>query len=91
MLIQTLLMLWERLILAIFGILPQVSLADIPYIGDEIQGTLIAMMTTWNAVMVTVPYLTIVWNLFIWGVIPFEIGLIVLKFFLGSRTPQNIN
>lgn len=78
----------------LIGYIPYIGnarLDDIPYIGDSIVNTLTTVALTINAFIETVPYFEIVWNLFLFGVIPLEIGLIVLRFFLGNRTPQATN
>lgn len=74
----------------LLGSLPTATLATIPYIGDDIQSILITMIQTWNAVLETIPYLQIVWNLALWA-IAFELMLIGIKFIFGSRTPIATN
>jgi len=71
----------------LFSIMPVATIADIPVIGETITSIMVFAVTHWNSVIDTFPYFDIVWTLFLYIVIPFEIGLIVLKFFLGSRTP----
>ena len=71
----------------IFWIIPTVTLASIPVFGQPIVDILTSMIQMWNAFMVTFPYAQTAWHLVLWVIIPFEIGLLVLKFFLGHRTP----
>jgi hypothetical protein len=73
----------------IFMIIPTVTLASIPVFGQPITDILTSMIHMWNAFMVTFPYAQTAWHLILWVIIPFEIGLLVLKFFLGHRTPVN--
>jgi len=75
----------------IFSFVGSVTIADIPQIGTTISNGLLTMVTTWNAIIETVPYLEIVSFIFFWVIIPLEIGLLVLKFFLGSRVPAHTN
>lgn len=70
----------------IFSILPEVTVANIPFIGTFIYyyvGVAISYVNTMNTI---VPYFLIVWQMFLW-VLEFEILLLLLKLFLGSRTP----
>lgn len=72
-----------------FSIIPRVDLGDIPILGNYIRDILIFIMGYWNSFMETLPYLIVVWQMFIYVIIPFEIGLLILKFFLASRVPAN--
>jgi len=85
-----------NLILLIFGsifvFLPEVTLASIPVAGSLIETILTSMVTAWNAFLVLFPYGRIAWNVFLAIIIPFEITMLIAKFFLGSRTPShNVN
>lgn len=84
-----------NLILLIFGaiflILPEVSIADIPYVGFYIDDYLTFAVTTWNGFLDTFPYAQTAWHMFLVIILPFEILMLIAKFFLGHRTPQNIN
>jgi len=71
----------------LFSILPVVTLADIPYAGQFISDLLIIMIHVWNAFLETFPYAQDAWYLFLLVVLPFEILMLVAKFFLGSRAP----
>jgi len=87
--------LFINIILAIFGtlfsFLPVVSLATIPVIGETIRELLITVVQMWNAFIITFPYAEIAWLNFLVIILPFEILMLVAKFFLGSRTPsQNV-
>lgn len=76
---------------AIVGWFDVVTLADLPVIGSTVRSVLITMVTTWNAFLVTFPYAQLPWQLFLYGVIPLEVSIIILKFILGSRTPVHHN
>lgn len=71
----------------VFYIFPVVTIADIPLIGDAISSSLYTAMGYWNSFMVTFPYAEATWNAFLFVIIPFEVALLLLKFFLGHRTP----
>jgi len=86
MIITMLLFLVQGLFGAIFYFLPVVNLASIPVIGESIRNTLITVMHTWNAFLVTFPYAEVVWICFK-AIIAFEILMLVVKFFLGHRAP----
>jgi len=76
---------------AIFALLPEVTIADIAYIGPTLSSTLTTMVQKWNAFMVTFPYAETGYNVFIYVILPFELLLLLTKFFLGSRTPIHTN
>lgn len=78
-----------QLFLAIFNFIPDVSLTDIPIMGDTIVSLLYSLVETWNAFLITFPYAEVAWNVLLYWIIPFELGLMVLKFFLGSRMPNS--
>lgn len=89
MLTVLLLDLFDILTGLVFSIIPRVDLGDIPILGNYIRDILIFIMGYWNSFMETLPYLIVVWQMFIYVIIPFEIGLLILKFFLASRVPAN--
>jgi len=71
----------------VFYVLPVVTIATIPIIGESVSETLYLMVSYWNSFMLTFPYAEVGWEIFILIIVPFEIGLVIAKFFLGSRTP----
>jgi len=73
----------------IFTFFPEVSIDSIPFVGQFIYDALVFAMLKWNAFMVTFPYAQTGWYIFIYGIIPFEITLLLLKFFFGHRAPIN--
>jgi len=75
----------------IFYILPVVTVADIPYIGQNVSETLITAVKIWNTFMETLPYVETTWNIFLLVILPFEILMLIGKFFLGHRMPNNLN
>jgi hypothetical protein len=77
------------LISAIFFLLPVVTIASIPVIGSTLLVILGTMVTTWNAFMITFPYAQVVWQVFLFVILPFEILMIIGKFFLGQHMPTN--
>jgi len=80
-----------NIISAIFFLLPEVSIASIPYFGEEVRNTLIWAIQTWNAFMLTFPYAETAWHMFLWVVVPFELLLLIGKFLLGHRLPAQNN
>lgn len=74
----------------VFSLLPSASIAEIPIIGQSVSDTLYSFMSTWNAFLNTFPYAEVGWIAFQWLIL-FEIGLHILKFFLGARIPAEIN
>lgn len=81
-----------NLILLIFGslfvFLPVVTLENVPYIGEALRGIIIDMVGVWKAVLTTFPYAQVAWDVFLYVIMPFEILLLVSKFFLGHRSPH---
>jgi len=73
----------------IFKILPVVTIASIPFIGEEVSGFLTSMILIWNAFTATFPYAQIACNVFLFVILPFEGLMLVGKFFLGHRMPNN--
>jgi len=74
----------------LFVYFPVVSIATIPVVGELTATGLLYLITKWNAVLFLLPYLHTTWVLFLGFIIPFEIGLAVLRFFLGHRMPVNV-
>ena len=74
----------------IFYIVPTATIADLPLYGSQISSVLYEIMGTWNAFLEIFPYGLIAWHIFLWVIIPFELALLVMKFFLGSRVPANV-
>lgn len=79
------------LIGSITALLPQVTLASIPLFGEFVRNAFILAITYWNSIREMIPYLDVVWTLFLYGYIPIEIGLMLFKLILGSRTPVTHN
>jgi len=74
---------------AVFYFFPEVSIASIPWAGEWLSETLIDMVLIWNAFIITFPYAEIVWNMFLWVILPFEALMLLGRFFLGHRLPTN--
>jgi hypothetical protein len=68
--------------------LPVVSLSDIPFIGSTIRGLLLSVVEYWNAAQDTFPYLIVLWHVFIYVILPFELLMLTVKLVLGSRAPK---
>jgi len=69
----------------IFKWFPQVTVADIPFIGEAVSGFLYSVVGVWNAFMVTFPYAQTAWDVFLYVIVPFEILLKIGKAIFGSR------
>jgi len=87
MIITFLLSVLVTILSILFYIFPVVTVADIPLAGEAMSSALYTAMGYWNSAMETVPYFYVAWDIFLFVIIPFEISLLVLKFFLGHRTP----
>jgi len=74
---------------AIFDFVGVVSIADIPIIGETLSTLLLTIITTYNAFIDTLPYAGIAMDVFIFAIIPFEIGMFVIKLLGGSRAPNH--
>lgn len=74
---------------AIFYFLPVVYISTIPYVGQGISDTMLTMVGIWNAFLVTFPYAQVVWNTFLLVIVPFELLLLIAKFFFGHRLPAH--
>jgi len=73
----------------VFASLPTARLSDLPVVGSTITDTLSTIIETWNAFLITFPYAVVLWNCFIYVILPFEILLLIAKFFLGHRVPAH--
>jgi len=71
----------------IFSFLPVVSIADVPIIGGTLRSLLVYIVQMWNAFLNTFPYAETAWYIFLVVILPFEILMLIAKFFLGSRSP----
>jgi len=69
---------------------PVVTIASIPMVGPQISAVLVQVNGLFNAFLSLFPFAVIVWHLFIYVVLPFEVLLLVAKFFLGQHVPANI-
>lgn len=79
MLIQLLLQILISLVTILFSWLPDVAI--LPF---GIDAALSYVVELFHGAIETLPYLEIVWTCFLY-LIGFEILLVILKFFLGSR------
>lgn len=72
----------------IFQFFPVSGLRDIPQVGEPVADTLTLMVEYWNSFLITFPYAVIVWHMFLYVILPFELIMLIMKFFLGSRRPM---
>jgi len=91
MIVDALITVIITILTGIFGFLPVVTVADIPVVGSQISSTLLWVVLKWNAFLDTFPYATIVWQIFLYVILPFELLLLLGKFFLGHRLPAHTN
>lgn len=89
MIIFFLLYIFVLFLSGVFSLLPVANLASIPIIGIPLRSALVQMVAIWNSAMDTFPYAEIVWNIFLYVIVPFELFMLILKFFLGGRLPSN--
>ena len=76
-----------KLILSVIGLilLPFPTVTELPLGIDPV----LSMAVSWMyGAIATLPYLEIVWQSFLW-LLGFELAFLILKLFLGSRTPAN--
>jgi len=71
----------------VFSVLPTATISDIPYIGSSVYAVLVNIMYTWNVIIGTFPYITAVYQIFVFVILPFEVATLVVRFILGNRTP----
>jgi len=90
MIINAIIFVIVTIISAVFFLFPVVTIASIPLIGTTLSEILLTMTTTWKAFLVTFPYASTAWHMLLWVILPFEIGLLIVKFFLGQHTPAHI-
>jgi len=91
MIIELLFDFFNSLLTIILNVIPNVTLSDLPVIGEDIDSILTTMVTVWNGFSETVPYVTVVWHSFLYIIVPFEITMIAIKLVLGNRAPVNTN
>lgn len=73
----------DNIMFYVFSFFGEVSLPDI------FSTNLLKMVQYYNTAIDTLPYLQLPMQVFVYTIIPFEIGLLLLKVFAGSRTPTN--
>jgi len=73
----------------VMSIMPSVGIQDIPYIGEAVYTYWVLAVSYMHTAFTIIPFTEIVWNSFVYVIIPFEFSLLILKVFLGSRTPIN--
>lgn len=76
---------------SIFSLLPVVNIASLPLIGPVLSSSLSQAVSVWNAFLVTFPYASIAWQVFLYVILPFELLMLIAKFFLGHRLPAHTN
>jgi hypothetical protein len=72
----------------VLSFLPQVDLYSV--FGFDFGSLLLSVIKIWNAFLETFPYAVVVWHMFIWVIIPFEILMLLGKFLLGHRMPDKV-
>lgn len=75
----------------IFSIIPNVTVATLPLIGPYVYTFLSLAIGYWNTFIGILPYFALPWILFLKVILPFELTLLLLKVFLGHRTPAHFN
>jgi len=88
MIITLLLNLIVLIIGMLFVFFPIVTLEDIPAIGFFVSDYLTWAVQVFNSAMETFPYAETGWFA-LKIILIFELGIIAMRFFLGSRTPIN--
>lgn len=70
----------------VFSHLPNATVLDLPF-GEFIYDALVSMVLTWNAFIDTWPYGIALYQVFVFGIIPFELAVLTIRLVLGSRSP----
>ena len=78
-----------NLVIMIFGVL--FVFLPIVHLPDVVNSTLISATQIWNTFLETLPYARLPWHLFLYVILPFELLLLLAKFFLGHRLPAHLN
>lgn len=81
MLINYLLQFVDSLLFYVFSIIPVVSLPA------SFQILLISMIRYYNGAITTLPYLELPMELLVYSIIPFELSIILMRVFMGNRSP----
>jgi len=89
MIINLLIAVIINLLSAIFVISPVVTISDVWIIGSDLSNYLTMAVQYWNSFMITFPYAQTGWNVFLYTIIPFEIMMLTMRFFLGHRNPES--
>jgi len=81
-----------NIIFALFVVFFNIITSWLPTVTElpfGLDTTLATAVSYFHGITETVPYLQVVWTCFLY-VLGFEILMLVLKLFLGSRTPHNL-
>jgi len=89
MIINLFLNLMITVVNTLFSFLPKVTIYSIPFIGPFISSLLDTIIPMWNAFLGTFPYAVVLWDTFLFVILPFEIFMIIGKFILGNRMPSH--
>jgi hypothetical protein len=71
----------------VMSIVPTAHIGQVPLVGEDIVTYLNMMVGSYNLGASILPYLSIVKSMLVYVILPFEISVLLLKVFLGSRTP----
>lgn len=75
----------------VMSIVPEVTIGSVPIVGPFIVTYLGMAVGYWNTFEGILPYVGIVKDMFVYVIIPFEVTLLLVKVFFGSRTPAHMN
>jgi len=75
----------------IFGFFGDAYIRDLPVIGSVVASSLEMAVMMFNSFAYTFPYVTPVFQTFLYIILPFEVSVKLIKFFLGNRSPVNTN
>lgn len=74
-------------VLAIFSVVPEVTLSSLPYIGSSVDSMMNTVMGYFNGLAVTVPYVRDLVIVFTLCIVPFEVIVMTMQFVWGNRNP----
>jgi hypothetical protein len=75
----------------LFAFFPIVHLSGIPIVGTYLVSWMSIGVHFWNTFIQLFPFALLPWHMTVWVILPFELILLVAKFFLHHRVPANLN
>ena len=67
------------------------SFLPVVQLPDSVRNVLILAVSYWNNFLGDFPFAVLPWHIFLYVIIPFEVTLLIAKFFFGHILPANTN